>query len=81
MAVSMITLLSVLDASHAQQQPPPYMQYSPSYGSRFSSLGSSKTPRGIQLSVMKNISEDVPVGELLFNFRAEDKDSPSYNLT
>ncbi|VDN56529.1 unnamed protein product [Dracunculus medinensis] len=48
--------------------------------SRFLSF-SSKTSRDIIVTFTKNISEAIPVGELLATFRAEDKDSPSYNLT
>lgn len=40
-----------------------------------------KSTREIMLSVVKNISEATPVGEILLNFRAEDKSSPTYNLT
>lgn len=40
-----------------------------------------KSTREILLSVVKNISEDTSVGEILLNFRAEDKSSPTYNLT
>ncbi|KAL3113056.1 hypothetical protein niasHT_013521 [Heterodera trifolii] len=40
-----------------------------------------KSTREIMLSVVKNISEDTPLGEILLNFRAEDKSSPTYNLT
>ena len=39
-----------------------------------------KTTREIMLSVVKNISEDTPVGEILLNFRAEDRGSNN-NLT
>uniref|UniRef100_A0A915LUW4 Uncharacterized protein n=1 Tax=Meloidogyne javanica TaxID=6303 RepID=A0A915LUW4_MELJA len=40
-----------------------------------------KNTREIMLSVVKNISEATSVGEILLNFRAEDKSSPTYNLT
>jgi len=40
-----------------------------------------KIPRQIIISVVKKISEDVPVGEMLVNFRAEDKTSSGNNLT
>uniref|UniRef100_A0A7E4VQA2 MSP domain-containing protein n=1 Tax=Panagrellus redivivus TaxID=6233 RepID=A0A7E4VQA2_PANRE len=49
--------------------------------SRFMNFATGKTPRNIQVFIIKNITEDVPVGESLATFRAEDKDSPSYNLT
>lgn len=41
----------------------------------------TKSTRDILVSVVKNISENTPVGEVLLNFRAEDKSSPTYNLT
>jgi hypothetical protein len=44
-------------------------------------LHQQKSTREIMLSVVKNISEATPVGEILLNFRAEDKSSPTYNLT
>ena len=40
-----------------------------------------KSTREIIVSLIKNISEETPVGEILLNFRAEDKSSPNYNLT
>jgi hypothetical protein len=54
----------------------------PSYAhARFMSNAPQKTTREILVSVVKNITEDTPVGDVLFNFRAEDKSSPTYNLT
>lgn len=47
---------------------------------RFSSYV-NKNPRDILLSVVKNISEDVDVGYLLLNFRAEHVNQPVYNLS
>ncbi|KAI6218118.1 CBR-HMR-1 protein [Aphelenchoides besseyi] len=41
----------------------------------------NKSPRDILLSVVKNISENVQPGEVLFNFRAEDKNNPTYNIS
>ncbi|VDK30266.1 unnamed protein product [Anisakis simplex] len=40
-----------------------------------------KSQRDIIVTFIKNISEDTPVGELLATFKAEDKLSPTYNLT
>ncbi len=40
-----------------------------------------KSQRDIVVTFVKNISEAVPVGELLANFRAEDRESATYNLT
>jgi hypothetical protein len=77
MSISLFATLSLLlnqSAVDAQQQ------YMPS-GSSARFFGGSKQPRGITLSVVKNISESTPVGEVLFNFKAEDKSAPNYNLT
>jgi hypothetical protein len=41
----------------------------------------NKNPRELVLSVVKNISENVEPGELLLNFRAEDRNNPKYNLS
>uniref|UniRef100_A0A915E4Z8 Cadherin domain-containing protein n=1 Tax=Ditylenchus dipsaci TaxID=166011 RepID=A0A915E4Z8_9BILA len=41
----------------------------------------SKPTREITLNVVKNISESTPIGEVLLNFKAEDKSSPNYNYT
>ena len=50
--------------------------------SRFMNFANANTGRGnIQVVLIKNITEDVPIGEILATFRAEDKDSPTYNLT
>uniref|UniRef100_A0A0M3K632 Cadherin domain-containing protein n=2 Tax=Anisakis simplex TaxID=6269 RepID=A0A0M3K632_ANISI len=48
--------------------------------SRFMSYA-GKSQRDIIVTFIKNISEDTPVGELLATFKAEDKLSPTYNLT
>jgi hypothetical protein len=64
--------------SQAQSLSLPYMQGGG--GSRFMNFA-AKIPRDIMLSVVKNISESTPIGEVLLNFRAEDKSSPTYNLT
>jgi hypothetical protein len=44
-------------------------------------MGGPKSPREIILTVVKNISEDTPIGEILLNFRAEDKGASAFNLT
>lgn len=48
--------------------------------SRFMNFA-QKSTRDIAISVIKNISEETPIGEVLLNFKAEDKSSPNYNLT
>lgn len=40
-----------------------------------------KTTRDIAISVIKNISEDTSIHEVLLTFKAEDKSLPNYNLT
>jgi hypothetical protein len=48
---------------------------------RFLNYANGKTARDIMLSVVKNISEDAPPGTPLLNFRAEDRNNPSYNFS
>lgn len=48
---------------------------------RFFGYANNKTPRDILLSVVKNISEESQPGELLLNFRAEDRSNPTFNLS
>lgn len=49
--------------------------------SRFMNFNGGPTRDNIRVFLIKNISEDVPVGELLASFRAEDRSSVTYNLT
>ncbi|CAI5439269.1 unnamed protein product [Caenorhabditis angaria] len=49
--------------------------------SRFSSLSGGPKQRDIHVFVMKNISEDTPVGTVLETFRAHDSSNPMYNFS
>lgn len=69
--------MSVWQPAHAQSQFSPFEQ--PSH--RFLNYANGKSPRDIMLSVVKNISEDVLPGTPLLNFRAEDRNNPSYNFS
>lgn len=55
-------------------------QFTYSGQSRFMNFG-PKSTRDIAISVIKNISEDTSIREVLLNFKAEDKSLPNYNLT
>lgn len=48
---------------------------------RFQNYANGKTVRDVLLSVVKNISEDTLPGTLLLNFRAEDRNNPTYNFS
>ncbi|EGT50929.1 hypothetical protein CAEBREN_30886, partial [Caenorhabditis brenneri] len=49
--------------------------------SRFSSLVGGVRARDIHVFVMKNISEDTPVGTVLETFKAHDPSNPMYNFS
>lgn len=49
--------------------------------SRFMNFAGSSTRDNIRVVLFKNVTEDIPVGEILATFRAEDKTSLTYNLT
>lgn len=71
-------LIVILSYSHSANAQLPFET-----GSSHRFFGyANKNPRDIFLSVVKNISEDIKPGEVLLNFRAEQRYGPvSYNLS
>ncbi|KAI3422308.1 Hmr-1p [Globodera pallida] len=79
MAIFLFVLVALLSPVCGQSSGPS----NPYWANGFHRWGGpqQKSTREIMLSVVKNITEDTPWGEILLNFRAEDKSSPTYNLT
>jgi hypothetical protein len=78
----LITILLVLMPMLVVAQPELSLPFNIGLGqSRFMNFAGSSARDNIRVFLIKNITEDIPVGEILATFRAEDKTSSTYNLT